>query len=134
ATQISRPSVLEVGCGNGYYSEILEQLVPAGIEYTGLDYSQAMVDRARLLYPDVSFERGDATKIAFASSSYDIVLNGVCLMHIFQYATAIEEAARVAKYYVIFNCVPVMEGHPTIYLRKFAYGEPTIEIIFSMDE
>lgn len=134
ATEIAKPSVLEVGCGNGYYSEILARLVTGGVDYTGLDYSQAMVESAHHAYPHARFVRGDATKLDFASDSFDIVLNGVSLMHILGYADAIREAARVARAFVIFNCVPVLEGHPTIYLRKYAYGAPTLEMCFSAEE
>src|SRR4026207_520438 len=42
ATGISKPDLLEVGCGSGYYSEILDYLLHSDLHYTGLDNSKAM--------------------------------------------------------------------------------------------
>src|ERR1700736_1235712 len=39
ATGIAHPRVLEVGCGSGYYSEVFATLLPGGVEYSGIDYS-----------------------------------------------------------------------------------------------
>jgi hypothetical protein len=35
ATGIENPSLLEVGCGSGYYSDVFDALVPRGVRYTG---------------------------------------------------------------------------------------------------
>ncbi len=48
ATGLSNPSLLEIGCGSGYYAEVLATLIPGGVRYTGLDYSAPMIERARL--------------------------------------------------------------------------------------
>jgi ubiquinone/menaquinone biosynthesis C-methylase UbiE len=133
ATGLSNPTLLEVGCGNGYYSEVF-RAVPGGSRYTGMDYSAAMVDSATRRYPGETFVTGDATAVAFGNGAFDIVVNGVSLMHIVRYREAIAEAARVAAHFVIFHCVPVSESGPTAFLSKFAYGQPVIEIIFSEQE
>jgi len=46
-TGIASPRVLEVGCGSGYYSDVFATLLPGGARYTGIDYSDAMIARAR---------------------------------------------------------------------------------------
>lgn len=131
---ITTPRVLEVGCGNGYYSEILNLLVPGGVRYTGLDYSSRMVASARLKYPATEFLEGDTTCMTFGDSSFDIVMDGVSLMHILSYRQAIAEIARVASRFVVLNCLPVFQDGETAYLRKFAYGQPVVEIIFGRKE
>lgn len=131
---IVNPSVLEVGCGNGYYSEVLDRLVPGGVRYTGLDYSAEMVASARLRYPAIEFVEGDTTRMAFSDGSFDIVMDGVSLMHILSYRQAIAEIARVASHFVVLNCLPVFRDGETAYLRKFAYGQPVVEIIFGRKE
>jgi len=40
----------------------------------------------------------------------------------------------VASRYCIFHTVPVFDGHRTTFLRKYAYGAPVVEIIFSKQE
>jgi SAM-dependent methyltransferase len=134
ATGIADPRVLEVGCGSGCYSEVFATLVPGGVRYTGVDYSDAMIARARLHYPSIAFEVADATALPYPDGAFDIVFNGVSLMHIIDYEAAIREAARVAACYCIFHTVPVFDDHRTTYLRKYAYGAPVVEIIFSEPE
>lgn len=134
ATGIANPGVVEVGCGSGYYSEVLADLVPGGVRYTGIDYSDAMIARAQARYPAASFEVADATHLPYTDNAFDIVFNGVSLMHIIDYPAAIREAARVAARYCILHTVPVFDDHPTTYLRKYAYGAPVVEIVFSKPE
>ncbi|MEH2561418.1 class I SAM-dependent methyltransferase [Bradyrhizobium sp. AZCC 2289] len=134
ATGIANPLLIEVGCGSGYYSEVFATLVPGGVRYTGIDYSEAMIARARANYPSAAFEAADATRLPFPDNAFDIVFNGVSLMHIVDYQAAIREAARVAKRYCIFHSVPVFDDHGTIYLRKYAYGAPVVEVVFGKQE
>jgi SAM-dependent methyltransferase len=133
-TGIANPRLLEVGCGSGYYSEVFATLVPKGVRYTGIDYSDAMIARARAHYPSASFEVADATKLPHANGAFDIVFNGVSLMHIIDYQAAIREAARVASRHCIFHTVPVFRDHPTTFLTKYAYGAPVVEMVFEKKE
>jgi ubiquinone/menaquinone biosynthesis C-methylase UbiE len=135
ATGLSNPSLLEIGCGSGYYAEVLATLVPGGVRYTGLDYSAAMIERAKARYPMFVYETGDATGLRYPDSAFDIVFNGVSLMHILDYAAAISEAARVAERYCIFHTLPVFtDDHPTTYLQKYAYGSAVVEVVFEQAE
>jgi SAM-dependent methyltransferase len=129
-----RPSLLEIGCGSGYYSEILAALAQSQIDYMGIDYSAAMIARARARYPEGNFAVGDATALAFRDASFDIAFNGVSLMHILDYEKAIEESSRVARKAAIFHSVPVFLGYPTTFLHKYAYGGPVVEAVFNRDE
>jgi ubiquinone/menaquinone biosynthesis C-methylase UbiE len=134
AVGLSRPSLLEVGCGTGYYSEILATLGKSRLDYTGLDYSPAMVARARIRYPHGRFEVGDATALAHPDGAFDLVFNGVSLMHILDYQKAIAEHARVARQAVIFHSVPVFPDYPTTQFHKYAYGGPMVESVFNRGE
>ena len=110
--------MLEVGCGSGYYSEVFATLLPGGVRYTGIDYSDAMIARARAHYPSTAFEVADATRMPYADAAFDIVFNGVSLMHIVDYQAAIREAARVASHYCIFHTVPVFDESSNNLLAK----------------
>jgi 2-polyprenyl-3-methyl-5-hydroxy-6-metoxy-1,4-benzoquinol methylase len=46
-------SVLDLGCGEGW---IAAQLSPKGIEYTGLDFSEKLIEFARGQTPQATFE------------------------------------------------------------------------------
>jgi SAM-dependent methyltransferase len=134
ATGIVNPRLLEVGCGSGYYSEVFAALLPDRVRYSGIDYSDAMIARARAHYPSTTFEVADATRLPYADGAFDIVFNGVSLMHIIDYQAAIREAARVASRYCVFHSVPVFRNHRTTYLRKHAYGAPVVEVVFGKQE
>jgi SAM-dependent methyltransferase len=134
AAGIAAPRLLEVGCGSGYYSEVFADLVPGGVSYTGIDYSEAMIARARLNYPSTAFEVADATRLPYPDHAFDIVFNGVSLMHIIDYQAAIGEAARVTGRYCVLHTVPVFDDHQTTYLSKYAYGAPVVEIVFGKSE
>jgi SAM-dependent methyltransferase len=134
ATGIARPRLLEVGCGSGYYADVFADLVPGGVTYTGIDYSEAMIARARSNYPASAFEIADATRMPFTDAAFEIVFNGVSLMHIIDYEAAIREAARTAGAYCILHTVPVFENRSTVYLSKYAYGAPVVEIVFGKTE
>jgi SAM-dependent methyltransferase len=134
ATGLANPRLLEVGCGSGYYSDVFAKLLADGVRYTGVDYSDAMIARARARSPSTAFEIADATKLPYADGAFDIVFNGVSLMHIIDYQAAIREAARVAAGYCIFHTVPVFHDYRTTFLRKYAYGAPVVEVIFCKQE
>jgi SAM-dependent methyltransferase len=134
ATGLANPLVLEVGCGSGYTSEVFATLLPGGVRYTGIDYSDAMIARARAHYPSANFEVADATRMPYAGGAFDIVFNGVSLMHIIDYQAAVREAARVAARYCVFHSVPVFYDYRTTFLRKYAYGAPVTEVIFGKRE
>ncbi|MAY01604.1 MAG: hypothetical protein CMQ38_01340 [Gammaproteobacteria bacterium] len=130
-TRLENPSILEIGCGNGYYVEVFEHLLGFPFTYLGTDYSQAMIDTARKCYPKYSFEVADACKLPYADHSIDIVFNGVSLMHILDFEKAINESKRVAKMFCLYHSVPVFENGETTYLQKYAYGAQVVEVIFN---
>ena len=114
--------------------EVFNTLLPGGVRYTGIDYSEAMIARARARYPLFSFDIGDATKLPYGDRAFDVVFNGVSLLHIVDYQAAVRKAARVAlHHYCIFHTVPVHQ-HRTTFLSKYAYGGRVAEIIFDKGE
>lgn len=132
-TRIAHPTLLEIGCGTGYYSEVLETLA-GSVRYFGLDYSPAMVDAARRIYPHAHFLLGDATTLPLHESSVDIALSGNSLMHIPNYRAAVFEAARTARRWCVFHSVPVLETRATTRMSKKAYGVRVFEVTFNRHE
>lgn len=126
-------SLLEIGCSSGFYSEVLE-IAGLPIKYSGCDYSEAFIRLAREKYPAVEFAVEDATCLNYPDHSFDIVVSGCCLLHIPEYAKAVEETARVAHRYAIFHRTPVVWGQPEQWYRKQAYGVETVEVHFNEPE
>lgn len=132
-TNLHHPTLLEVGCSSGYFSEILAN-ADLPCTYTGLDYSPAFITFAQHQYPDRTFVEGDATAVPLPDRSFDVVLSGSCLLHILDYAQAIREAARVARHFVLFHKTPVLHLTPTTYTTKIVYDVPMLEIQFNEAE
>lgn len=62
--------VLDVGCGNGRFLELLKG---KNIDYIGIDYSEKLIDIAKNRYPDKKFLVADALNIPFPSNYFDKV-------------------------------------------------------------
>lgn len=126
--------LLDIGASSGYYSEVL-RLLNFQCSYTALDYSPYYRDFAEQLFQGIVFKVGSATEIPFEDKSFDIVLSGACLMHLWNYVAAIKEAIRVSREYVIFHRTPVyLDETPTEFFVKTAYGVPTFEVHFNEAE
>ena len=133
-TGLENPLIIEVGCGSGWNSEVLAHLLKRSVRYIGLDYSPAMTVLGSQCYPDTQFVIGDATALPFQDGACDILLSGTVLMHLLGYRRAIQESRRVARKWCIFHTVPVSQHRETTVLRKWAYGQAIIEIIFNERE
>lgn len=71
--------VADVGCGPGHITAHLREL---GLDAFGLDLSPAMVEVARREHPDVRFETGSMTDLAFADASLAGLLACWSLVHV----------------------------------------------------
>ena len=66
--------VLDLGCGNGALTQKLQEL---GFQVQGLDASSEMLHVARKNYPDIRFEKGDATQFTLQDPVDVIFSNAV---------------------------------------------------------
>ena len=89
-------AILEVGCGNGAYLELVESV--------GLDVSLGMLAaaRKRARGPLVA---GDVVRLPLATSSFDVVLAAHMLYHVEDRATAALEIRRVLRPRGVFVAV-----------------------------
>jgi len=131
--KLKEPSILEIGCSTGYYSEVFKR-AGLSIKYEGCDYSPSFIEIAKQKYPDIKFKLADATKLDYQDKQFDIVISGCCILHIIDYAIAISEAIRVAKKFVIFHRTPVIRLNKTSFTKKMGYGTEMIEILFNEQE
>ena len=134
STALNDPLVVEIGCGSGWNAEVLERLLGYPVRYIGADYSFGMVHLGKRHYADASLLACDAVKLPFGDASCDILLSGTALMHILEYQNAIAESRRVARHFAIFHTVPVHARRATTTLRKRAYGECVVELVFNESE
>lgn len=63
-------NVLDAGCGNG---RLLDSIAEKKIQYTGLDVSSELVQKARERYPHHTFLVGNITDLSFEDASFDAI-------------------------------------------------------------
>ena len=61
-SRIKPNSVLEVGCGLGYYTNFLAKMFP-DVQFEGMDISETAVKKARVTFPDVKFSYGNIAEM-----------------------------------------------------------------------
>lgn len=127
-------SILELGCASGYYYEILEYLMGRRIDYTGVDYSEAMIEMARGFYPRPRFFAADGKSLFFPDHQFDLVISSSVLLHVTEYRRHIEETCRVARNWIVAHRTPVCRKGPTRRMAKQAYGVETVEFCFNEQE
>ncbi|MDD5434034.1 MAG: glycosyltransferase, partial [Nitrospira sp.] len=127
-------SILEIGCSSGYYYEVLEYLLNREIDYTGVDYSEAFIDMAKDYYPRARFFVSDGANLFFEDRQFHTVISSCILLHTPNFQEHIFETARVAKKYVVAHRTPVCRNRQTQYLKKYAYGVETVELVFNESE
>jgi ubiquinone/menaquinone biosynthesis C-methylase UbiE len=71
--------ILDLGCGNG---RLYDALGEKKVDYTGLDTSSSLIDKARLNFPDAKFKLGDMADLDFPDDYFDIVFSIASFHHI----------------------------------------------------
>ncbi|MDP2926557.1 MAG: class I SAM-dependent methyltransferase [bacterium] len=74
-----KDKVLDVGCGNGRFLDLLGQ---KKIDYIGVDNSEEQIREAQKKYPDRNFLVADALNLPFPNDSFDKVFLIAVLHHI----------------------------------------------------
>jgi len=124
-------AVLDLGCGNGYYLELIDAI--------GLDRSLGMLASARrkTTGPLVA---GDAAALPFSTNAFDVVLAAHMLYHVDDRQAAAAEIRRVLRPFGV--CVAVTNGernqHELVRVVEAAAGQgwrwrrPT-DVAFSLE-
>lgn len=102
-------TVLDVGCGVGAYYDLLKEKAR---EYTGIDITSEMIERAKKNHPDGKFQVSSIYKIDFPDKSFDLVFCWSVLCHQPPHLieSALSELWRVAKKHLFFNFYVLLSG------------------------
>ncbi len=85
---------LDLCCGHG---NVAAALWNAGAKVTGVDFSPAMLARARNRVPEASFVEGDAANLPFEDASFDAVTCNVGFGHLPDPDRVLAEIGRVLR-------------------------------------
>jgi len=127
-------TLLDVGCASGYYSEVISTLVGNRFEYTGSDYSDAMLNLARKRYPNIEFLKLDIRHIELSDMSYDIVFSGALIVHVKEWEEAIIELTRITRLYLILHRTPIIDKMFYREEKKIYADVPVFYNRFNRDE
>lgn len=89
--------ILDLGCGNGRYHQFFKD---KKIEYTGIDYSEKLIEIAKNKYPEAEFQVADAFNLPFPDNFFDRIFSIAVLHHIPSLELRqqfLKEAKRVLK-------------------------------------
>jgi ubiquinone/menaquinone biosynthesis C-methylase UbiE len=91
--------ILDLGCGHGHTTRLLAERFPEA-SAIGFEYDEALVDRARANPnnpPRISFQQGDASKLPFPDTSFDLVFTRYMLIHVPDPPRVVREMLRVIR-------------------------------------
>jgi ubiquinone/menaquinone biosynthesis C-methylase UbiE len=97
--KIPKARCLDLGCGQGNTTRFLAHVLRPAV-CTGLEYDVSLVEYAKTRPenpPTVRFEQGDATQLAFADASFDLVFCRYLLIHMADPMRVVREMMRVVR-------------------------------------
>jgi demethylmenaquinone methyltransferase / 2-methoxy-6-polyprenyl-1,4-benzoquinol methylase len=113
--------VLDVATGTGDLAvELASRVGPDG-EVVGMDFSEAMLERARAKAPALRFEPGDAQALTYESDTFDAATVGFGARNFGDLTQGLSEMARVVK-----------PGGRVVVLEITTPTEPPLSTFFSL--
>lgn len=108
--------VLDLGCGNGYYSYLFSKL-NLSLKITGIDrHVNAIEDAKRdVREKNVEFILGDAEKLPFSENSFDKIVMSEIIEHVKDDTGVLKEAKRVLKSGGILALTTPNKGYPFLW-------------------
>jgi len=94
ATTRNLKSALDVGCGEGRFCRLLRA---NHVPVVGIDPTEALLARARLLDPTGHYQSARAENLPFAGASFDLVVSYLTLIDIPDFRSGLREMVRVLR-------------------------------------
>ncbi len=88
-------TLLDIGTGSALFAEAFHE---AGVAVAGVDINAEMIEAAQRHVPQGEFSVASAEDLPFADGSFDSTFFGVVFHEVSDYAKALHEAHRVARY------------------------------------
>jgi SAM-dependent methyltransferase len=120
--------IWDFGCGPGHTAQYLRDL---GIEISGLDVSEKLIEQAHAIHPDITFRRGDILDLEFEDGSIAGIVAFYAIVHFSQEqaAKAFREIFRVLQPGGVFLFTYHI-GEGAIHLDEFLGKDVDIDVMF----
>jgi SAM-dependent methyltransferase len=93
---LSTGTVLDTGCGQGRYLEVLRHYYP-NCRLAGCDISTVAIEKARLRAPSAELRVMETDRFPFSDASFDLALSVEVFEHVNDLRLYVSEIARVLK-------------------------------------
>ncbi|HEY8460331.1 MAG TPA: class I SAM-dependent methyltransferase [Blastocatellia bacterium] len=87
-------SLLDLATGPGYVAAAARR---RGANAIGVDFSEAMIAKARRLYPEIDFRLGDVERLSFGDGEFEAAVMNFGILHLARPDLALSEANRVLR-------------------------------------
>jgi ubiquinone/menaquinone biosynthesis C-methylase UbiE len=123
-----RRPVWDFGCGPGQTTRYLKDL---GIDISGLDLSEKMLEQARTIHPEIHFRKGNMLELEFENDSIAGAVAFYAIVHFTpeQVGMAFREVLRVLQPGGIFLLTYHL-GEETIHIDEFLGKKVDIDFMF----
>jgi ubiquinone/menaquinone biosynthesis C-methylase UbiE len=123
----SRP-VWDFGCGPGQTTKYLKDL---GIEISGLDLSEKILEQAKKVHPEINFQKGNILELEFENDSIAGVVAFYAMVHFTQEQVEIacREVFRVLQPGGLFLFTYHI-GEETLHVDEFLGKKVDIDVMF----
>ena len=115
-------TLLDVGCGNGFFTYYFDQMVTV----EGIDSSHKMLE----MNPVANTHLMDASDMSFADDSFDIVFCHALLHHVEDLRAVVREMRRVSRRYVII--LEPNRNNPLVFLFHLLVRRENTALKFSL--
>ena len=128
----NKKPVWDFGCGPGQTTKYLKNL---GIEISGLDLSEEILEQARAINPDIHFRKGNILELEFGNDSIAGIVAFYTIVHFTkeQVRVAFGEIFRVLKPGGIFLFTYHI-GEETIHVEEFLGKQVDIDLVLFKPE
>lgn len=124
--------VWDLGCGPGQTAKYLKDL---GVEISGMDLSEKMLERAGSLHPGIPFRKGNLLDLEFENDSVAGAVSFYAIIHFSkeQVETAFREVFRVLRPGGLF-LLAYHTGDTSIHVEEFLGKKTDIDVMFFTSE
>jgi ubiquinone/menaquinone biosynthesis C-methylase UbiE len=84
--------ILDLGCGNGRFSQYLEET-----DYVGIDFSEGMISEARKRFPKKTFFIGDLLSLPFKEECFDKIYSIAVIHHLPSHGYRLQALAEIKR-------------------------------------
>jgi FkbM family methyltransferase len=109
-------SALDVGCGLGFFSQLLRE---CGLGVRGFDGRPENIDEAQRRYPEISFEVGDVQSASIPKIGvFDFVLCFGLLYHLENSMSAVRNLRALTRHVLMLESMCLPQSEPWMLLRN----------------